>query len=131
MRNLKYSGIRSPETEFTNKESLKRLNAGFGLTLSPDEVFRKAMDLLKYPHKNPEFFVKPETEAKAKRIRRRRRRITYKRPIEITSMHEINRNPNFRSQEVNAFSHPIFSTFTLCAGYSIGELASLNLVKSQ
>ncbi len=72
---LEIQSITSPETMFTNKESLKRLNARFGLTLSLDEVFRKVMYLLKYPHKNPAFFMQPETEFKVTRIRRRRRRI--------------------------------------------------------
>jgi hypothetical protein len=70
---LEIRSITSPETMFTNKESLKRLNARFGLTLSLDEVFRMAMDLMKYPHKNPAFFMQPETERRVTRIRRRRR----------------------------------------------------------
>lgn len=72
---LEIQRITSPETLFTNKESLKRLNARFGLTLSLDVVFRMAMYLLKYPHKNPAFFMQSETEFKVKRIRRRRRKL--------------------------------------------------------
>ena len=49
------------------------LELRFGLTLSLDEVLRKVMYLLKYPHKNPAFFMQPETEFKVTRIRRRRR----------------------------------------------------------
>ena len=72
---LEIQRITSPETLFTNKESLKRLNTRFGLTLSLDDVFRKVMDLLKYPHRNPAFFMQSETEFKVKRIRRRRRKL--------------------------------------------------------
>lgn len=38
--------ITSPETVFTNKQSLDRLNRKFGLTLSSDAVFRKVMYLV-------------------------------------------------------------------------------------
>jgi hypothetical protein len=72
---LEIQSITSPENMFTNKESLKRLNARFGLTLSLDEVFRLAMYLLKYPHKNLAFFMQPETERRVKRSRRRRHMI--------------------------------------------------------
>jgi predicted DNA-binding protein YlxM (UPF0122 family) len=66
-RLITLNSITSPETAFTNKQSLLRLNYRFGLSLSSDEIFRRAMHLLKYTHKYPEFFMRPK-------MRRRRRK---------------------------------------------------------
>ena len=72
MRNWKYSRLRVLRLCFLT-ESLKCLNARFGLTLSLDEVLRKVIYLFKYPRKNPAYFMQPETEFKVTRTRRRRR----------------------------------------------------------
>lgn len=72
-KELQLQSITSPETVFTNKQSLARLNGKFGLTVSLDKVFIKVIHLLKYPDKYPAFFIQPETEPKVRRIRRRRR----------------------------------------------------------